>query len=80
MTGAGIFDNDLLIVDRAREPISGNVVVAIIDGEFTVKRIVMSADSATLTPANRAYHTIAIDSDSDVEIWGIVTYAIHKTS
>ena len=80
MTGAGIFDNDLLIVDRSRKPTSGNVVVAIIDGEFTVKRLVISADRAMLTPENKSYRTIVIDSDSDAEIWGVVTHAIHKTS
>ena len=80
MTGAGIFDNDLLIVDRSRKPTSGNVVVAIIDGEFTVKRLVISANQAVLTPENKSYQAIVIDSDSDAEIWGVVTYAIHKTS
>ena len=80
MVGVGIFDDDLLIVDRGRKPVGGNIVVAVIDGDFTVKRLHISGGKAELVPENDAYRPIPLDPDSDAQIWGVVTYAVHKTS
>jgi len=79
MSGAGIQDGDLLVVDRSLEAISGDIVIAVLYGEFTVKRFTKSAGIIRLEPANRAYKAITIDANSNAEIWGVVRYAIHKT-
>ncbi|MCK4856829.1 MAG: translesion error-prone DNA polymerase V autoproteolytic subunit [candidate division Zixibacteria bacterium] len=79
MAGARIRDGDLLVVDRSLEAISGDIVVAVVHGEFTVKRFVRTASTMCLEPANSAYRTITIDAESETEIWGVVSYVIHKT-
>lgn len=78
MTGAGIFNGDILIVDRSLNPKSQNVVVAVVDGEFTVKRLCMLDGSVSLFPANPKYKPIRIMDGMDFRVWGVVTYVIHK--
>ena len=78
MTGLGILDDDLLVVDRSLPVAEGNIVIAILNGEFTVKQIFHSNDGCILKAANPAYSDIIIDSESDLEVWGIVRWAIHK--
>jgi DNA polymerase V len=78
MTGVGILDGDLLIVDRSCRPKSGDVVVAIVNGHFTVKLFVKTNEGAWLKAANPAYQPIALTADTDAEIWGVVTYAVHS--
>jgi len=78
MSGAGIQDGDLLVVDRSLEAASGDIVVASIHGEFTVKRFVRAHGIAHLEPANAAFPSIIIDAQSETEIWGVVSYVIHK--
>lgn len=78
MKGAGIHPGDILIVDRALEPTSGKVVIAVIQGEFTVKRIRISAGKISLEPENPQYKSIEIDPNSDFRVWGVVIYVIHK--
>ncbi len=73
MVGAGIFDGDLLIVDRSLEPASGDIVVAIIDSEFTVKRFCRNISVIELVPENPKYRKITLCEGMDFEIWGIVT-------
>jgi DNA polymerase V len=77
MTGAGIFCGDLLIVDRAINPVPGNVVIAVVNGDLTVKRFQQEAGRILLMPENPAYTPIVIDPDTDFSIWGVVTKAIH---
>ncbi|MBN1517306.1 translesion error-prone DNA polymerase V autoproteolytic subunit [Candidatus Sumerlaeota bacterium] len=76
MTGAGIHDGDLLIVDRSITPADGSIVIASHDGEFTVKRLRHRNGRPLLVPENINYQPIALSGDD--AIFGVVTYAIHK--
>ena len=78
MQNSGIYDGDLLIVDRAGEPKLKNIVIAIIDGEFTVKRISKIKNKIYLLPDNKEYQPIEIKDSSNFQIWGVVIYTIHK--
>ena len=77
MIGAGIYDGDLMVVDRSLEPQSNNVVVAVIDGEFTVKKIYKKNNQIYLLPDNKNYKPIHIKEGMDFQVWGIVTHSIH---
>lgn len=77
MIGAGIHPGDILIVDRSLEPADKKVVIAVVDGELTVKRLRMIDDGVFLVPENGHYEPIRIDGQ-EVEIWGVVTNVIHK--
>ena len=76
MIDAGIFDGDLMIVDRSLNPISNSIVVAVINGEFTVKRISKKGDNVYLLPDNKHYKPICVDN-TDFLVWGVVTHTIH---
>ncbi len=78
MTNAGIQPDDLLIVDRALEAIHNKIVIAILDGELTVKRLSIVDDVYWLIPENPTYSPIRIDENIDFIVWGVVTYVIHK--
>ena len=78
MTGAGIHDGDLLIVDRAIEAQDKSVVIAVVNGEFTVKRIKKDHERVWLLPENEKYKPMELKEGSELEIWGVVTNVIHK--
>lgn len=78
MRDAGILSGDMLVVDRSLTPSHGRIVVAVVDGEFTVKRILIENDEVYLSPENEAFTPIKINPDSQFQIWGVVTYVIHK--
>ncbi len=78
MIDAGIHPGDILIVDRALEPRNGSVVVAVLDGEFTVKRYRRSGARSFLAAENPRFRPIEITEGMAVEVWGVVTYVIHK--
>ena len=73
MIGAGIFDGNLLVVDRSIEAKSGDIVVAILNGEFTIKRFRHNGSSIELVPENAKYRTITLNESMELQIWGIVT-------
>jgi DNA polymerase V len=77
MTGAGIFDNDMLIVDRSLKLVNGNVVVAILNGELLVRRFHKNFSSAFLIPENSRLKPVNLAEFSDFSLWGVVTYVIH---
>ena len=77
MIGVGMHDGDLLVVDRSLEVQNGDLVVAVLNGDFTVKRFVWSSTGVRLEPANRAYKPIEVTEDRGVEIWGVVRHVIH---
>lgn len=79
MEGAGIFSGDLLIVDRAIAPVQGKIVVAVINGEFTVKRILKKGKKLFLAAENPSFAPLEISPESDFQVWGVVTYVIHPT-
>ena len=76
MIDAGIFDGDLLIIDRSLEWHPNEVAICFIDNEFTAKRIQKCDDEWFLLPANESMERIKIKNE--LEVWGIVTYIIHK--
>ena len=78
MTGAGIYNGDILIVDRSLEYKPGDVVIAYLDGSFTVKRLLKAAGRWHLKPENAHYETIELQDGMEVSIWGVVTYVVHK--
>ena len=80
MAGANIQDGDILVVDRAVKATSGKVVVAILNGEFTVKRIQIETTRVLLLPENPQFQPLEVTEEIDFEIWGVVTYIIHKCS
>lgn len=80
MINAGIHDGDLLIVDRALQARSGKVVVAVINGELTVKRLEKTASGLFLMPENPAYSPIEVPEEAALFIWGVVTNVIHPVS
>jgi len=77
MTGANIHDGDLLIVDRSIEATHNDIVIAVVLGEITVKRLHYLRGEIALVPENESYQTIFINEHSDLHIWGVVTNAIH---
>lgn len=76
MIGAGLDDNDLLVIDRSLEPEHNRIAVCFLDGEFTVKRLKVEGDSVWLQPENPKYKAIKITEENDFLIWGIVTNVI----
>ena len=78
MTGVGILDDDILVVDRALVPRHQHVVVAVVDGEFTVKTLWQREGRIKLQPANPTYPEIVPAEGQTLEIWGVVTAAIHQ--
>ncbi|MBE9040109.1 translesion error-prone DNA polymerase V autoproteolytic subunit [Oscillatoriales cyanobacterium LEGE 11467] len=77
MIDAGIHPNDLLIVDRAIEPKNGSVVIAVVDGEVTVKRMYQDDDRLLLVPENDRYKPLEIAEETQFHIWGVVTNVVH---
>ena len=76
MREAGIDDGDVVLVDRAIKPVHGHVVVAVVDGEFTVKRLSKRGSNIKLKAANPTYPDILPRDGQTIEVWGVVTNAI----
>jgi len=80
MVMAGIFDNDLLVVDRSLNPVSGDIVIAVVDGDLTVKRLIKRGETVTLKPENRHYPEIEFKDGQELQVWGVVTSSIKTFS
>ncbi|MDN0070439.1 translesion error-prone DNA polymerase V autoproteolytic subunit [Bacteroides caecigallinarum] len=80
MTGFGISDDDLLVIDKSIEPVDGDIVVAFIDGEFTLKKIMKDENECNLwlVPGNEDYPPIKITEENDFIVWGVLTYNIKR--
>ena len=78
MIDAGLNDNDLLVIDRSLSPAHNKIAVCFLDGEFTVKRLLVKNDEVWLQPENKNYQAIQITEANDFVIWGIVTNVIKK--
>ncbi|MBP5692998.1 MAG: translesion error-prone DNA polymerase V autoproteolytic subunit [Bacteroidales bacterium] len=76
MTGAGIEDGDLIVIDKSLEASEGDIAVCFLDGEFTLKRIHIEKDVLWLMPENPKYKKIRVTADQHFMVWGIVTYSI----
>ena len=78
MVGAGLNDGDLLVIDRSMNPENGKIAVCLIDGEFTVKRILKDKNTLYLMPENKKYKPIELKEENELIIWGVVEYVIKK--
>ena len=76
MIDAGIFDGDLLVVDRSIEPSTGDIVIAVVNGEFTVKRLYQNGVTVELLPANPSCKKMTFAEGAELKIWGVVTNSI----
>lgn len=77
MEDAGIYDGDELIVDRSIEPQDGHVVIAMVDGEMTVKRLRVTTTGVVLQAENAEYPDVTVPELSDLRIWGVATTCLH---
>ncbi len=81
MINVGIFDNDILIVDRSLDPKRQSIVIVSIDGELVIKKLVKDqSKNYYLKSENSNYPNIKLNSNRDTVIWGVVTYVIHSLS
>ena len=78
MTGAGINHDDILVVDRSLEPSNGKVVIAVLNGELTVKRLFRNGESFRLAAENPLYPDRLLLEGESCEIWGVATFVIHS--
>ncbi|WGL60617.1 translesion error-prone DNA polymerase V autoproteolytic subunit [Pigmentibacter sp. JX0631] len=78
MLGAGIHPGDILVVDRSLIAANGNIVVAVVNGEFTVKKLIMRGKNIFLAAENQNYSDLLITECMEFEIWGVVTTVIHS--
>jgi DNA polymerase V len=78
MTGAGLYDGDILVVDRSLEPKHTDIVIAVLNGELTVKRLFKQGLLVQLRPANDRYPIITVTPDQELLIWGVVTGSIRQ--
>jgi DNA polymerase V len=78
MKEAGVFDEDVLIVDRSLKLATGKIIIAIINGELLVRRYHKTFAAAFLVPENPRYQAINLGEFADFQLWGVVTYIIHK--
>ena len=79
MIDVGIFDNDILIVDRSLTPTRQSIILASLDGELVIKKLIKDRlKNYYLKSENINYPNIKINSDTDTIIWGVVTYVIHS--
>ncbi len=78
MVDAGIHDGDILVVDRSLEPTKGKIVIAVLDGQLAVKRLVKKEEDFYLFSENDDYENLKINPESDFRIWGVATYVIHQ--
>lgn len=78
MTGAGIFPGDVVIVDKSLAPQQNDVVIAIVEGEFTIKRMERQNGHVLLKPENPTFDTLVITPEMDASVWGVVTFTLHR--
>jgi DNA polymerase V len=78
MTGVGIHHGDLLVIDRSLEPKSGSIVVAVVNGELTVKRLLIEGDKVSLVPENPAFQPLEIREGMELVIWGVVAHSVRS--
>ncbi len=80
MIGAGIHDGDMLIVDRSITPSDGKIVIAVVNGELTVKRFKVSGRNPQLHSENPKYSPINLSEGDSISVWGVVTNVVHSLS
>lgn len=78
MVDAHIYPGDVLVVDRAKEVENRSIIIAVLNGEFTVKRILKKGKTLLLAPENSQFSPIEVKEGEEFQVWGVVTYVIHK--
>lgn len=78
MQGAGIVDGDKVVVDRSIDPQHGHIVIAVVDGEYTIKRLYWRGNRIELRPENPAFKPICFADGSHLEIWGVVVGVVRR--
>ena len=78
MTGAGIYPGDLVAVDRALQARHGSIVVAVVEGEHTIKRLQLRAGQPWLVAENARYPPVPVGLEAGLLVWGVVTHVIHS--
>ena len=78
MRDAGLHSGDILVVDRALQPMHNRIVIAALNGELTVKRIRKQGGKLFLVPEHPEYEAIEVTAEASFEVWGVVTHVIHK--
>ena len=78
MIGSGIYPGDLLIVDRSLSPRNGSIIIAVLDGELSVKGLELNNDQVTLSSSNPNYSDVIVSEDMDFTIWGVCTNVVHN--
>jgi DNA polymerase V len=78
MIGAGIHNGDMLVVDRSLEAQSGSIIIAVVNGELTVKRLLLNDGEVWLWPENPEYLPVQIKEGMELHIWGVVAHVIHS--
>tara|TARA_Y100000590_G_scaffold326388_1_gene370458 strand:- start:86 stop:484 length:399 start_codon:yes stop_codon:yes gene_type:complete len=80
MIGSGIYPGDLVIVDRSLKSRNGSVVVAVLDGELSIKILKIKDEQLSLSSTNKNYSEVLVSEEMDFTIWGVCTYVIHALS
>lgn len=78
MIGAGIYPSDIIIVDKSRTPRNRDAIVAVLNGEFTIKRLIKEKNRYFLQAENPDYKRIPLHKGSEFQIWGVITYVLHN--
>lgn len=78
MTGVGLHDGDLLVVDRSIDPPDRSVVIAVVDGEFTVKQLCLMPDGVLLRAGATGHRDILVTGEQTLTVWGVVLWSIHR--
>ena len=78
MIGAGIHHGDVLVVDRSVEPENDKIVLGVLNGEFTVKRLLTKGNEVFLMPENESFQPIKLMPEMNFQVWGVVTFVLHK--
>lgn len=77
MINAGIHDGDIVVVDRSLKPKDGKIVIAVLNGELTVKRLKLKGKKMQLVAENPSFAPIEVSEYADFRVWGVVTFVIH---
>lgn len=80
MIDANIHEGDILVVDKSIEAIHGKIIIAVVDGEFTVKTLYNKDGIVKLVPSNPDFPDIVLKNEQELNIWGVVSYIIYKAS
>lgn len=78
MTGSGIYPRDILVVDRSLQANNNQVIIALVDGELTVKRLMRAKDGWSLVADNRSYPPIKVTGNSELSVWGVVVAVVRR--